>query len=387
MNIEALSNSAKVKGIDILGTGDFTHPLWLKELKEKLVFDNGIYTYDKTNFVLTGEIGLIYSKDKRVRKIHYVILAPDFAVVDQINEFLKKKGRVDYDGRPVFGMTSEVFIENVMGISTDIEIIPAHAWTPWFSIFGSMSGFDSVEECCGDQTKHIHALETGMSSDPAMNWRLSSLDKYTLVSNSDAHSAYPWRIGREANAFDLRSIDYHHMIRAIRTRDDFLFTVEVEPAYGKYHYDGHRNCNFHCTPDEAKRLNNICPKCGKQLTIGVLHRVEELADRPYGFVPDGSVPFKSLLPLSELIAAYLGVQAFSKKTNALYDLFINRFGSEFNILLNVEKNDLAKIDERIANLIIKNREVEIKVMPGYDGVYGKLILGSTEQKGLNRFLK
>ncbi|MEM7819443.1 MAG: endonuclease Q family protein [Candidatus Aenigmatarchaeota archaeon] len=389
MNIDVLAKNAKIKGIDILGTGDFTHPMWLKELKQKLIFDNGIYYYDNTKFILSGEVSLIYTKDKKIRKIHYIILAPNFDVVEQINEYLGKKGRLDYDGRPNFGLDSIEFIENMMSISKDIEIIPAHVWTPWFSIFGSMSGFDSVEECFEDKTKYIHALETGMSSNPAMNWRLSKLDKFVLVSNSDSHSPYPWRLGREANVFNLKNIDYISIINAIRTRKNFLFTIEVEPSYGKYHFDGHRNCNFSCSPNDAKKLNNICPRCGQKLTIGVLHRVEELADREEGFVPENAVPFKSLLPLSELIAISLGLQPFSKKVWNLYNIFIEKFNSEFNILLNVEMNDLIKIDEKIADLIIKNREGKIKVIPGFDGVYGKPILEKVtgKQLGLNKFLK
>jgi len=389
MNIETLAKNAKIKGIDILGTGDFTHPLWLKEMKQKLVFENGIYDFDNTKFVLSGEISLMYSKNGKGRRVHHVLLAPDFLVVDQINEYLGKKGRLDYDGRPIFGIDSEEFTENMMQISKDIEIIPAHVWTPWFAIFGSMSGFNSVEECFGDKAKYIHALETGLSSDPAMNWRLSKLDKYVLVSNSDSHSPYPWRLGREANAFDLKNVNYKEMIDAIRTRKNFLFTIETSPSYGKYHFDGHRSCNFSCSPEESKKMKNICPVCHKPLIIGVMNRVEELADRPDGFRPKDAVDFKTLLPLSELIAASFGVQAFSKKVWAMYNMFIERFGNEFNILLNAEKNDLKKINEKLADLIIRNRNGKIKVEPGFDGVYGKLVLEKETEKQpcLGKFVK
>ena len=379
MTIESLSKNAKIKGIDILGTGDFTHPVWLKELKEKLS-GNGIYEYDNTKFILSGEISLIYTQG-RSRRVHHVILAESFDVVDQINEFLSTKGRRDYDGRPIFGFSSVELVERLMSISKDIEIIPAHAWTPWYGVLGSMSGFDSVEECFRDETKHIHALETGLSSDPAMNWRVSSLDKFSLVSFSDAHSPYPYRLGREAIALGMKEINYKNVIEAIRARS-MLFTVEVDPNYGKYHFDGHRLCNFSCSPDESRKLNNICPKCGKKLVIGVLNRVEQLADRPEGFTPGGAVPFKSLIPLHEVISAAIGSGVFTQKTYQVYNALTSALGSEFNILLNAEEGDLRRIvDEKLSSAIMMNRLGKIRVVPGYDGVYGKLILGSQRSLG------
>lgn len=384
MNISELARYAKIKGIDILGTGDFTHPIWLQELKKKLLFSDGIYEYDDIKFVLSGEISLIYSQDKKTRRIHNVILAPNFEVVEQINDFLLKKGRLDYDGRPIFGFSCIELAEAMMSISKDIMIIPAHIWTPWYSLFGSMSGFDSVEDCFGDQSKHISALETGLSSDPAMNWRLSKLDRFTLVSNSDSHSPYPWRLGREANAFDLKKINYENLVNAIKTRKNFLFTVEVDPSYGKYHFDGHRNCNFSCSPEDAKKLNNICPKCGNKLIIGVLHRVEELADRE-NYKPDDAVDFKSLLPLSEIIAFVVGGEPFSKKVWEIYNQFISRFGNEFNVLLNADEKELKKVNEKIVDIIIKNREGKINVSPGYDGVYGKIISENEKEFDINKF--
>ncbi len=390
MVIEEIAKGAKIKGIDIAGTGDFTHPVWLKELKKKLAdSDNGLYDYDGTLFVLTGEISLIYTKNKKQRRVHHVILAPSFAVVDQINEWLDKKGRRDYDGRPIFGFDSVEFVEAMMNISKDIEIIPAHAWTSWYGIFGSMSGFDSIEECFEDQAKHIHAIETGMSSTPDMNWRISKLDSLTLVSNSDSHSPYPWRLGREANVFDLKKVTYDSIIKAIRTRDGFAFTIETYPEYGKYHIDGHRNCSFSCQPEESKKLGNKCPKCGKQLIIGVLNRVEQLADRPLGYKPKNAIPFKSVIPLSELISAVIGSPLYSNKTSEIYNLLISRFGNEFNILLDVGKDELKKVvNEKLVDVVIKNRTGALKIEPGYDGVYGKIILGEGEkQKSLRSFSK
>lgn len=386
MNLENITKYAKIKGIDVLGSGDLTHPIWLGELKKKLSDSgSGIYSCNGVKFLLTGEISLIYKQGGKQRRVHHMIYAPSFAVVDQINEWLDKKGRRDYDGRPIFGFSSIEFVEAMMGISKEIEIVPAHAFTPWYGIFGSMSGFDSLEECFGEKAKSIHSIETGMSADPSMCWRISSLDSVTLTSNSDAHSFWPWRLGREANVFDLGDdFSYNDIIDAIRTRKNFLHTIEVDCSYGKYHVDGHRVCNFSCLPAESKALNNMCPKCGKPLTIGVLNRVEQLADREDGFVPKHSVPFKTLLPLSETIAALHSTDVFTKKVWELYNRLIDRFGSEFNILLNVEKNELAKtVDERLAEFIIKNRNGELKIEPGYDGVYGKIMLGenTTMQTG------
>lgn len=378
MTIEGLAKNARTKGIDILGTGDFTHPKWLAELKKKLAFDDGIYNFDKIKFIPSGEISLIYKQDGKSRRVHHVILAPSFEIVDQINEWLDKKGRRDYDGRPIFGFSSIEFADEMARISEKIEIIPAHAWTPWYSIFGSMSGFDSLKECFREKSKHIHAIETGLSSDPRMNWRISFLDDITLVSNSDSHSPYPYRLGREANVFDLKKISYDEIINAIRTRKNFLFTVDVEPAYGKYHFDGHRNCNFSCSPEESKKLNEICPRCGSKMTIGVLNRVEELADREDGFVPEGSVPYKSLIPLSELIAFAFGTAVFSKKVDEIYNQFIMHFGNEFNVLLDADYDGLKRFNEKIADIVIKNREGKLKIVPGYDGVYGKIVLNDAD---------
>ncbi|MEM2713933.1 MAG: endonuclease Q family protein [Candidatus Pacearchaeota archaeon] len=381
ISIENLERWARLKGIGLLGTGDFSHPEWLNELKNKLTENEGILkTESGFPFVLSNEISLIYSKENKGRRVHLIILAPSFEIVDQINAYLESKGRLDYDGRPTFNLSCAELTENLMSISKAIEIIPAHVWTPWFSVFGSMSGFDSMEEAFEDKVKYIHAFETGMSSDPAMNWRLSKLDKYSILSFSDSHSYWPWRLGREATVFELKeNFSYNDLIDAIRNKK-IAFTIETSPSYGKYHYDGHRLCNFSCSPEEARKLGNTCPICKKQLTIGVMHRVEELADRPAGFRPSHARPFKTLLPLHEIIANVLGLQLFSKKVQREYEALIKNFGNEFNILLNVEPGKLAKATNKaIVEAIIKNREGKIKVVPGYDGVYGKIIL-ETQQK-------
>ncbi|MEM2741885.1 MAG: endonuclease Q family protein, partial [Nitrososphaeria archaeon] len=292
-------------------------------------------------------------------------------------EALSKFGSLASDGRPILNLTAAELVEILMQISKDILIYPAHAWTPWMSCLGSRSGFDSIEECYQDQTKNIFALETGLSSDPAMNWRLSSLDKFTLLSNSDSHSPHPWRLGREANVFDLEKVTYWEILDAIKKKDKkrFLYTVEVDPNYGKYHFDGHRNCSISLHPMDAIKLNNICPKCRKKLTVGVLHRVEELADRPEGFIPRDAIPFKTLLPLYEIISfAWGSGELYSKKVLEEHDKLIEKFGNELNVLLNVPKEELLKVtNEKIAEAIIRVREGRVKYISGYDGVYGKVV--------------
>ena len=327
---------------------------------------------------------MIYTQDGKGRRIHNVILAPNFEVVSQITEYLLKKGRIDYDGRPIFKIPCPEFVESLKKINKDIEIIPAHIWTPWFSLFGSNSGFNTVEECFKDQTKHIHAIETGLSSDPAMNWRLSQLDNLSIVSFSDLHSYWPWRIGREATVFDCK-LDYMEIINCLKNKRIYM-TIEVDPNYGKYHLDGHRACDVCLEPKEAIKNKDICPKCGRKLTIGVLHRVEELADRDEGYNPKDATPFKSLIPLSEILAALIGSSVSSQKTWKEYNNLIDKFGSELNVLLNVEKEEMEKVtDEKIAQAIMKNREGEIKIEPGYDGVYGEPVFEErVEEKKENK---
>lgn len=401
LSIKNLEKYARLKGVGLLGTGDCLHPKWLDEIKNNLKQDeNGIlWTESRFPFLLQTEISLMYTQDKKGRRIHYVILFPNLEVLDQIIEELKKKGRVDYDGRPIFGISSIEFVERMMDISKDIEIIPAHAWTSWYGIFGSMSGFDSVEECFGEKAKYIHALETGLSSTPAMNWRISGLDKYSMLSFSDCHSAFPWRLGRECCVFDLREITYNEIIDAIRNKESekLKMTIEFFPEEGKYHFDGHRNCNFSCDPKESKKLHDLCPVCRRNLTIGVLNRVEQLADREEGFVPEHAPPFKSLIPLSELIALANKTTPYTTKTWEIYNKLISAFGNEFKVLLETEKEKLASVvNENIAEIIIKNRNGEIRIIPGYDGVYGKPVLDEGDvqaqtqifrkQKSLDQFL-
>jgi len=386
MNLEGLSEGAKVKGLDVLGSSDFTFKLWLDELKRKLepVEGTGLFKYNGAWFTLTGEVATYFRFEGQGRRVHHVIHAPSFEIVEQINERLSKYGKLAADGRPILSLSAPELVELVMGISKDVLIYPAHAWTPWMSCLGSKSGFDSIEECYQDQVKHIFALETGMSSDPAMNWRLSALDKFTLISNSDSHSPWSWRLGREANVLELKKLTYWKILETIKKKDKkrFLFTVETSPFYGKYHYTGHRSCGINLHPKEASKLNNVCPKCGRQLTVWVLHRVEELADRKEGFVPKDAIPFKILLPLYEIISVVTGVnQLYSKKVIEEQNKLIEKFGNEFNVLLDVPEEELIKVtSEKIADAIIKAREGKVNYIAGYDGVYGIPVFSEEQLK-------
>jgi len=337
---------------------------------------------------LTAEVATYFTFEGETKRVHHVIHAPSFEIVEQVNERLSKYGNLKIDGRPILNMSAAELVEILMEISNDIFIYPAHAWTPWMSCFGSKSGFNSIEECYQDQTKHIFSLETGMSSDPAMNWRLSALDKFTLVSNSDSHSPWSWRLGREANVFELEKLTYKEIFNAIKSKDrkKFLFTIETSPFYGKYHYTGHRDCRINLHPHDALKLNNVCPKCGKKLTIGVLQRVEELADRPEGFIPKDAIPFKTLLPLYEIISFAWGTgELYSRKVLQEHDKLIGKFGNELNILLNVPKEELVKVtNEKIADAIIKAREGKVKYIAGVDGQYGRPVFDEEEFEKINR---
>lgn len=390
MDLESLDKWAKIKGIKVLGTSDFTHPEWLKNLKEKLVpAEPGLFKLKKdqggTRFILTSEISCIYSKKNRVRKIHVVIFAPSFEAVEKINTHLGWIGNLKSDGRPILGLDAKELAKIALGVSPDCLIVPAHAWTPWFSVFGSKSGFDTIEECFDEYAQHIHAIETGLSSDPPMNWRLSALDKITLISNSDAHS--PQKIGREANVFDTE-LSYRAIIEAIKGKNPqkFLYTIEFFPEEGKYHYDGHRNCEVRLSPQESKKYNNICPTCGRPLTIGVMNRVEELADREIGFKPVNAIPFKSLIPLNEIIAESFGVGVASRRVQQEYENLVKKLGSEFNILLDTNKEELAAAaSPEIAEGIVRVREGKVSITPGYDGVYGQIkIFSQGEQKNMTK---
>jgi uncharacterized protein (TIGR00375 family) len=412
MSIESLWKWAQLKGITVIGTGDFTHPKWFQELKEKLEpFGNNLFKL-KDNlkedniplscksgvyFMLTAEISTIYSKKGRTRKIHNIIFAPDFPTVTKINSRLSRIGNLSADGRPILGLDAKHLLKMVLETSPDAMIVPAHAWTPHFSIFGAESGFDSLSECFEELTPHIHSIETGLSSDPPMNWRLSSLDRITLISNSDAHS--PSKLGREANIFDTSNppsppfskggqegianeISYDFITNAIKTKKGFNGTIEFFPEEGKYHYDGHRVCGVRLSPKETVRNNYVCPMCGRKVTIGVMHRVEKLADRADGFKPEGAPQYYSLIPLTEIIAETLKVGTNTKTVETEYLKLLSTLGNEFKILMESSLSDIERAGSTsLSEAISRMRSGRVNISPGFDGEYGKIkIFEEVERK-------
>lgn len=400
MTFDNLAYWAKIKGISLVASGDFTHPEWFFLTKEKLEpTGNGFFQLknilppangylkgmpfklDDVHFILSTEISFIYSKKGKVRKVHLLLLAPDFESVEKINNRLSGLGNLRSDGRPILGMDAKHFVRIVADLCPSCVIIPSHIWTPWFSLFGANSGFDSIEECFEETTPFIFALETGLSSDPPMNWRLSALDKYVLVSNSDAHS--PSKLGREANVFNT-DFSYKGLVDALRTKnpEKFLSTIEFFPEEGKYHYDGHRKCGVIFSPKESLLHRNICPKCGKRLTIGVMHRVEELADREEGVRPPFKIPYKNLIPLNEIIAAALEKTPECQSVWDIYFRLIHEFGDEHKILTEVPISELTRNQpERVSQAVDKMRKGVVRIVPGHDGFYGKISLFEKELPG------
>ncbi|HVZ98421.1 MAG TPA: UvrD-helicase domain-containing protein [Chitinophagaceae bacterium] len=383
LNLETLYQWARIKGIHLVGTGDFTHPLWFKELKGKLEPDGtGFFRLKNppkdvpgfkcadidVRFCLTSEISSIYKYGDKVRKNHNCVYAPDFETVARINAKLAQIGNLEADGRPILGLPSRDLLEIVLATSSDAHLIPAHIWTPWFSMFGSKSGYDSVKECFRDLSGHIFALETGLSSDPEMNWRLSMLDKYTLVSNSDAHS--PQKLGREANLFDTER-SYYALFDALKNKKGFLGTYEFFPEEGKYHMDGHRKCEVCFEPEESIRHKNICPKCGQPLTIGVLHRVTELSDRKQSQKPEGAADFHYIIPLPEILSEIKNVSPSSKAVQQSFQQTISSFGNEFTLLKQTPVEDIEKkAGVVVAEAIRRMRIQQVNPQGGYDGEYG-----------------
>jgi uncharacterized protein (TIGR00375 family) len=384
MDVEHIAEFAKLKGITLMGTGDFTHHLWLEELKHNLEDSgNGLFKHKGVNFILSAEISSIYSKNLKGYRIHNLIFAPSFKTVDKINDVLGKCGNLASDGRPILGLDAEELARIVFDIDENCMIVPAHIWTPWFSLFGSMSGFDKIEDCFGKQTEKIFALETGLSSDPGMNWRLSALDKFSLISNSDSHS--PQKIGREANVFNC-DLDYKTIREVLKTKDKkrFLYTIEFFPEEGKYHFDGHRLCDTRLSPKETKNNNGKCPKCGKPVTVGVMNRVEKLADRPEGFVPANNIPYRNLIPFDEIIADAKNVGKNSVSVERDYRSYLAKFGTEFEILLRASKEELLKgLPPRVAEGVLRCREGKVNIKAGFDGEYGIISIFEQEDKELN----
>jgi len=383
MSPEGLWAWAQLKGVSVIGTGDFTHPGWLAELEEKLEpAGNGLFSLRKpfhsgdvpsscsadVHFLLSSEISCIYRKNSRTRKVHCLVFAPDLEAVKRINAVLSKIGNLAADGRPILGLDAKDLLAMVLDASPQAMVVPAHAWTPHFSVFGAASGFDSLEECFEDLTPHIHAIETGLSSDPAMNWRISGLDRLTLISNSDAHS--PAKIGREANILDT-DVSYGAIMDALRTKQGFSGTIEFFPEEGKYHYDGHRDCKVRLSPAETRKAGDACPMCGSQVTVGVMHRVGKLADRAEGSRPAGAAPFQCLIPLQELIAETLDIGISSKKVAKTYRGLLEQLGSEFHILRDAALRDIeAAGSPLIREAIARMRAGRVHIAPGYDGEFG-----------------
>ncbi len=381
MDVKHLAEWAKLKGITLMGTGDFTHHLWLEELKHSFEdLGNGLYKYQDVHFILTSEISSIYSKKGKTYRVHNMVIAPSFKTVDKINEILSRCGNLASDGRPILGMDAADLARIVFDVDENCMLVPGHIWTPWFSVFGSMSGFDRIEDCFEDQTPKIFALETGLSSDPAMNWRLSALDRFTLISNSDSHS--PQKIGREANVFNCE-LNYKTIREVLKTKDKskFLYTIEFFPEEGKYHFDGHRLCEMRLSPKDTIANKGRCPKCGKPVTVGVMSRVEQLADRPQGYMPSNAIPFKNLIPLDEIIAEAKGMGKASQAVEKEHRSAIAKFGTEFEILLRASREDLLKgIPPRIVEGIMRVRQGKVKINAGYDGEYGIVSIFGDEEK-------
>jgi uncharacterized protein (TIGR00375 family) len=384
-----LTNIDKVcreKGIDIIATGDFTYPAWFKAISEQLeetFAGSGLYKLktaidDKIKFILSTEVALIYKDETKVRRIHLVIHAPNIEAVTKLNEHLGAKYNIKSDGRPILGIKAPELVRLLLDIDERFLIYPAHIWTPWFAVFGSKSGFDTLEECFKEETKNIYAYETGLSSDPEMNSRLSALDNLTLLSSSDAHS--PINIGREATVMEMEApVTYDQIYEIIKnhkqgTPSGILYTIEFYPEEGMYHVDGHRDCDFSCLPAESQKLNNLCPVCQKPLVIGVLNRVAELADRPLGFKPKNAVPFKKVIELDKIIAAALNIKSrSSKQVQAEYQRLVSKFGNELFILLDCDLKKLeVDADARIVEGLRKMRTGDLEIKPGFDGQYGSI---------------
>jgi len=427
MNIDSLSSWAKKKGINLLGTGDFTHPGWLGEIKSKLIQgENGFLSpkddilpatnaYERNNschyiaggvsssarrnkircgsnrddvdFILTAEVSSIYSQGGRVRKIHNIIFAPGIDSAEKISKKFGEKGNIWSDGRPIFGMSARDVVTLVLDVDPEAFVVPAHIWTPWFSLFGANSGFDSIKECYGDMTDQIFAAETGLSSDPEMNWRLSQLDKITLISNSDSHS--PAKIGREANVFDFKEdkFTFSELRDILKTKDPsrFLYTIEFFPEEGKYHYSGHRKCNICLDPTRAKKANYICPICKRRLTVGVSDRVEILADRKQGYKQKGFPGSRHLVPLGEIISNIRGVGNQSKQVLVEYDDIVKNVGPEIEILDTIPIDKIkAMAAPDVAEAIAKVRSGKVNAKPGYDGVYGVIGVKDRESSQLDK---
>jgi uncharacterized protein (TIGR00375 family) len=398
MEPESLYRWAQLKGITVVGSGDCSHPGWLEELQEKLQpAESGLYqlkadlapVVDKTvpkscraevRFLLSAEISSIYKKNGRTRKVHNLVFLPNMDAARKLQATLARIGNIQSDGRPILGLDAKELLKIVKDIADDAVLVPAHAWTPHFSVLGAKSGFDSLEECFEELTPLVPAIETGLSSDPAMNWRLSSLDSVRLISNSDAHS--PAKLMREANLFDT-DLSYEAIISAISdpTSAEFLGTLEFFPEEGKYHYDGHRPCRVRLSPEETRRNGGRCPKCNSKVTVGVMHRVEELADLPYGRRPSQARPYQSIIPLIEIIAEVEQVGVNSKKVTGAYLDLLSRLGNEYHVLVEAELRSISQAGSNLlSEAISRVRSGHVSIYPGYDGEFGTIRIFESKER-------
>lgn len=394
--LEGLYKWGKIKGINIIGTGDFTHPAWFAEINEKLEpAESGLYKLrediateiDKTlpesiktnliRFVLTVEISNIYGKNGKIRKLHNLVIVPNFEVAADINKQLSQIGNLKSDGRPILGLDSKELLKITLNSHRDSFFIPAHIWTPWFGMFGSKSGFDSIQEAFEELAPEIKAIETGLSSDPFMNWRVQELENIAITSHSDAHS--PQKLGREATVMNC-DLSYEEIINGIKTNDHRLQgTIEFFPAEGKYSQDGHRACNIHFSPTETKKHNGICPVCKKTLTVGVEYRVEELSYQPISFESKSNKSVEYIIPLIEILSEMNGVKSITKKVQQEYERIFSTLGNEFDILRTISTDEIRMHGfMELAHVIAKIRNGDVHIEPGYDGVYGKITLFPTQ---------
>jgi len=383
LELSEIAKACEIRGIDVVATGDFTHPKWFENIKNELVESSeGVYklknSESKTKFILGTEVASIKKHKDKTRRIHLLIFAPNIETAEKFNKTLEKKGfNLRSDGRPILGMSSKDILKLMLEIDERMVMIPAHAWTPWFGIFGSKGGYDSLEDAFDELAVYIKAIETGLSSNPIMNWRLSALDNITLISNSDAHSLQ--KIGREANIFQFKNEDevtYKEIMRIIQEGDKkkFLKTVEFYPEEGKYYADGHRDCKFFCSPEETKKLKGLCPKCNKPLIIGVLNRVVELADRTESQAKKvNKIPYKSIVPLVEILAGVLDKGVSTKTVQKEYNNLIDKIGNEFSILLDTKIEEIEKVSgDKIAKAVDKVRKGEVILTSGFDGEFGEV---------------
>lgn len=396
LTLPNIASVAQKKGVDIVATGDFTYPQWYKHIQAKLeeVDNSGLYRLRKsknikTLFILATELSLVYKDEGKTRRIHIMVQAPNLEAVKELNEYLDKRYNIRSDGRPILGMSAPDLVKLCLSIHPRFLIYPAHIWTPWYAVFGSKSGFDSIKQCFKDQARHIYAYETGLSSDPEMNWRVSSLDNLSILSSSDAHSLP--NIGREANVMDLNEITYNEIYEAIKNKDlsKLKYTIEFYPEEGMYYFDGHRDCNFRATPQETKKLKGICPKCKKPLVLGVSYRIENLADKAKGYRSKNSQSYKKLIELDKIIAEVLNIKSRkSIKVQTIYKKMIESLGSELDILLEIKTNKIKKeFGDSIALAVDRVRKGNLIIKPGFDGKYGEIrIFSDKEKKKITKLL-